>query len=106
VFVALAVATATAIELAGSGARGQRLLDASYQAISTALILIVLLRIGIFGAAIMLFVNLLLLRMPLTLDSNALYAGGAWIAVAGIIALAAAGLWLARAGEPLFGSSA
>ena len=89
VFVALAVATVTILSVAGTGAASQRLLDGCYQALSTALILIVLLRIGIFASAIMFFVNFLLLRMPLTFDGNALYATGAWMAVAGIIALAA-----------------
>jgi hypothetical protein len=45
----------------------------------------------------MFFVNFLLLRMPLTLDGAALYAADAWITIAGVIALAAAGFWMAQA---------
>jgi serine/threonine-protein kinase len=102
VFLALTVAAVTALSFAGNGAATERLLDACYQAISTTLILFVLLRIGIFASAIMFFVNLVLLREPLTFDGNALYAGGAWITVAGLIALAAMGFWMARSGERLF----
>jgi hypothetical protein len=38
------------------------------------------------------------MRVPLTLDSSSLYAGQAWFALALVIGLAAAGLWLARRG--------
>ncbi len=105
VFLGLTVTAVTILSVVGSGAASQRLLDACYRAISTTLILFVLLRIGIFASAIMFFVNFVLLRMPLTFDGSALYASGAWITVAGIIALAAAGVWMARAGEPLFGTT-
>ena len=98
VFVVLCILTVTGTSLAGSGPLPQRLIAAGYQAISTLAILIVLLRIGIFAAAIMFFVTFLLLRVPLTLDGTALYATEAWITIAGVIALAAAGFWMARAG--------
>ena len=70
------------------------------------MILVVLLRIGIFASTIMFFVNFLLLRVPLTLNGNALYPNESWIAVALVIVFAAAGCWMARAGEPLFRTSA
>ena len=76
-----------------------------YQAVSTTLVLLVLLRIGIFASAIMFFVNFVLLRVPLTFDGNALYAAESWIVVALIIGLAAAGCWMSRAGDPVFGNS-
>jgi LPXTG-motif cell wall-anchored protein len=96
VFVALAVATATILSVLGNAAASQRLLDASYQAVSTTLVLLVLLRIGIFGSAIMFFAQFLLLRVPLTLDGNALYAPDAWFTLGGLLALAIAGFWMAR----------
>jgi len=105
VFVVLAVTCATLIGFLGSGPAGPRLSAAAYEAISTTVVLIVLLRIGILASAIMFMVNILLLRMPLTLDGNAPYATGAWLAGAGVIALAAAGFWMARAREPLFGTA-
>jgi predicted Ser/Thr protein kinase len=95
VFVVLAVATATILSVLGSAAASQRLLDASYQAVSTTLILLVLLRIGIFGSAIMFFANFLLLRVPLTLDGSALYSPEAWFTLGGLIALAGTGFWMA-----------
>ena len=101
VFVMLAVACSALITYGGNGPAMPRLLNAFYQAISTTVILIVLLRVGIFASAIMFFVNFLLLRVPLTFDGGALYATHAWFTVAGILALAAAGYWMARAREPL-----
>jgi hypothetical protein len=54
----------------------------------------------------MFFVNFPLLRMPLTLDGNALYATGAMITAAAIIALGAAGFRLATTpGAGLIGNS-
>jgi hypothetical protein len=77
---------------------GTRLTSAAYQAVSITLVLLVLLRLGIFASAVIFTANILLLRMPLTLDGNALYASSAWFAMAGLLALAAAGLWMARKG--------
>jgi serine/threonine-protein kinase len=98
VFVALVLAMVTLLAFAlGDRTGGQRLLDVCYEAIVTIVILVVLLRIGIFASAIMFFVQFVLLRMPLTFDGNAVYASGAWLTAAGILALAAAGFWMARA---------
>jgi len=101
VFVALCVVVITVLSFQGSGPAGQRAINASYQATSTLLTLVVLLRVGLFASAVMFFVNFLLLRMPLTFDGHALYAGGSWLTIVGILALAAAGLWMARGGESL-----
>ncbi len=106
VFVALVVTCTALFSYQGNGPVGPRLLSAAYQLLSTALVLIVLLRLGIFASAIMFFVNYLLLRMPLTLDGGALYATGAWTAAAVIMTLAIAGFRLATTpGVGLTGSS-
>ena len=52
-----------------------------------------------FASVILFAVNVLLLRVPLTFDGRALYATHARFAIAGILALAAAGFWMARAGD-------
>ena len=49
-------------------------------------------------------INALTMRMPLTLRHESLYAGPAWVMLGLVLAVAAFGLWLARAGEPLFGA--
>ena len=74
---------------------GPRLMAAAYQVVSTTMVLIVLLRIGILASAIMYFVNFLLLRMPLTLDGNAVYSASAWTTAAVVLTLAIAGFRLA-----------
>ena len=96
VFIVLCISVFGLNSYLGSGPAGPRLIAAAYQVIATAVTLVVLLRVGIFASAIMFAVNFLLLRMPLTLDGNAVYATSAWVAIAASIGLAAAGLWLAR----------
>jgi len=98
VFIVLCIAVFGLLAYDGTGPARPRLIAAAYQAIATAVTLVVLLRVGIFASAIMFAVNFLLLRMPLTLDGHALYATGAWVAIAATIGLAAAGLWMARTG--------
>jgi hypothetical protein len=106
VFVVLVVTCTAIISYVGKGPAGPRLVSTAYQVLSTTVVLIVLLRLGIFASAIMFFVNFLLLRMPLTLDGNALYASGAWIAAAVIMIVAAAGFRLATTpGAGLIGNS-
>jgi hypothetical protein len=100
VFVALCIALVAILTYAGNGPAMPRLIGAADQVLSVALTLFVLLRAGILASAIMFTVSFFLLRMPLTLDGNALYAGSAWLAVAAVLGLAAAGLWMARAGDP------
>ena len=101
VFIVLCISIFGLISYMGNGPAGPRLMGAAYQVMATAITLVVLLRVGIFASAVMFTVNFLLLRMPLTLDGNALYAGGAWAAIAAVIAVAAAGLWMARASGSL-----
>jgi hypothetical protein len=95
VFVVLAVVTVTFLSVSGNGPARQQWLDVGYQAVSTTLVLLVLLRIGIFGSAVMFFANFLLLRVPLTLDGSALYSPEAWFTLGGLIALAGTGFWMA-----------
>jgi serine/threonine-protein kinase len=96
VFIVFCVTVLGLISFLGSGPVGPRLIASTYLVIATGITLIVLLRVGILASAIMFGVNFLLLRMPLTLDGNALYAASAWIAITAVIGLAAAGLWMAR----------
>ena len=103
VFVALVLVVIGGLALDGNGPLAQRLLNAGYQVVTMGMTLAVLLRLGIVASAMMFFVQSVLLRVPLTLDGGALHAAGAWVAIAAIITLAAAGFWLARAHEPLFG---
>jgi hypothetical protein len=100
VFLVLCVTIITILSFAGSGPVGPRLISAAYQALSTTLLLVVLLYLGIFASAVMFTVNFLLLRMPLTFDGNALYSTESWITVAAVIGAAAAGLWMARSTGP------
>ncbi len=96
-FLVLAVGAVTVLSLAGTGGATQRALDASIQALTTTVILLVLLRIGIFAAAIMFVVNNVLVRIPLTIDPSALYATPSWTTIAGLAALASLGVWWATA---------
>lgn len=93
-FLILSVAGVTMLSIGGGGS--QRLVDACIEAVSITLVLLVLLRIGLFGAVVMSFTKELLRRVPLTIDSSSLYFGQAWFALAALMALAAAGLWMAR----------
>jgi predicted Ser/Thr protein kinase len=99
-FVAVVLAVAAILALDDSGPFAQRALNAGYQVLTLSLTLLVLFRLGIFAAAIMYFVNTLLLRVQLTLDGSAVPATEAWAVIAGVLALAAAGFWMARADEP------
>ncbi len=104
VFVTLVLVVVGGLALDGNAPLAQRLLNAGYQVVTMAMTLAVLLRLGIVASAMMFFVQSVLLRVPLTLDGGALHAGGAWVAIAAIITLAAAGFWLSRSGEPVFGA--
>jgi serine/threonine-protein kinase len=96
VFVALAVAMVTILSFANNDTASQHWLNAAYQAISTTLVLLVLVRIGIFASTVMFFTNAVLLRTPLTLDASAIYAGEAWLIMAVLLAIAGSGFWMAR----------
>jgi hypothetical protein len=68
--------------------------------------IVVLLRYGLFATFVMFTANALTLRMPLTLSGAALYSGTAWLTLGVLFGVAALGLWLARAGEPILGTTA
>jgi serine/threonine-protein kinase len=73
------------------------------QFILTSLVfLVVLLRYGLLAVVVMYTISSMLSRTPLTLRGDSLYALPAWLMVGVIFVAAAAGVWLARGGEPLF----
>jgi hypothetical protein len=79
--------------------------DGVFQALTAALELLVILRVGLLAACVMFFVIFYLQRVPMTLDPGRFYATDAWMSMALVLAIAAIGFWLARADEPLFGRS-
>ncbi len=80
-------------------------LRAAQQSVGVLVFFVVLLRYGLLATAVMFTINGLAGRMLLTLDSDALYAGSSAVALVLIFALALLGLWMARAGEPMFGKA-
>jgi hypothetical protein len=106
VFVALVVICMGLTTYIGNGPVAPRLLSTAYQVVSTTVVLIVLLRLGIFASAVMFTVNFCLLRIPLTFDGRALYSTYSWLAVAAVLGLAAVGFRLATTpGAGLIGNS-
>jgi protein kinase-like protein len=101
IFIVVAVVLMTATSMSYSGPAVQRVAETALQATAAALMVVVLLRAGILAAAVVFFVQFVLERVPLTLDSHALFASAAWFTMAAVVGLAAAGAWLAaRAGTP------
>jgi len=94
-FIALTTATIAIVSALSTGSANQRVLDALYQSISIVVVLNVLLKIGIFSATVMFFTQSVLLRMPHSFDSSALYASQGWFAVLVLLGLAATGYWMA-----------
>ncbi len=105
IVMVVAIALFTALSVADAPASA-RLSSAIFAAVTIVLNILVILRIGLLAASAMFFVELVIERVPLTLDPARIYAAGSWITMAGVVGLAAAGLWMARAGEPLFGRRA
>ena len=98
VFIAIAAVTLTIVGIVSNGGTSsERLLDAFNRGLSTSIVLVLLVRTGIFATFMMFFVNYVLLRVPLTFNGDALYAGVAWFTIAWLMALAAAGFWMATA---------
>jgi hypothetical protein len=98
VFVVCAMLVA-ALTANGGGATGvERYLISAQAAVFTLLMLLVLLRLGIFAMVMMLVTAAILQRMPLTFDSAALYVSGTWVALALLLGVAAAGFRLATQG--------
>jgi serine/threonine-protein kinase len=95
IFIILAFAFMGILTVLGNGNPNKRFLDALAQAVSITVILHVLLRIGIFSSAVMFVTNAVLLRMPFSFDSSALYASQGWFAIVLLLGLAAIGYWMA-----------
>jgi hypothetical protein len=102
--VATAFAVAVLVILSAITADGDWS-DGVFQAVTTALELLVILRFGLFAACVMFFVIYFLQRVPMTLDPSRFYATDAWLSMALVVGIAVVGYWLARADEPLFGRS-
>jgi hypothetical protein len=100
--LATAFAVAVSVLLAAITANGDWS-NAVYDAVTTSIELLVILRLGLLAACVMFFVKNFLDRTPMTLDASRFYAAEAWMSMALIVAIAAIGFWLARADEPLFG---
>mgnify|MGYP001467932216 CR=1 FL=1 len=66
-------------------------------------VLFLIIRVGLLAAVFAMTVNQLTNRVPLTFDGSRFYAGQGWVVLLSLVALAALGLWWARAGEPVFG---
>src|SRR5262249_41309694 len=79
VFAACFVAVTAAI--AGGGNGVLRALTATQAGVFSLLMVFVLLRLGIFAAAVMFVTASLLQRVPMTFDAAALYSAGSWIAL-------------------------
>jgi serine/threonine-protein kinase len=67
------------------------------------IVLFFVIRVGLLAAVFAMTVNQLTNRVPLTFDGSRFYAGQGWVVLLSLVALAALGLWWARAGEPVFG---
>ena len=96
-FIAFAAVAMTIIPIIGDTMSSQAALDFAYHLVFNTVVLVLLLRIGIFATAVGFFVWYVLLRVPLTFDGSALYADAAWFTVAWLIVLAWTGFRLATA---------
>ena len=95
IFVLLCVGFMSYLAVGTSGTPMQRSLPAVVQAASTLLVLVVMLRAGIFAVTMMFFTYMLLLRMPMTFDASSLFVSGAWFVIALLLGVAVAGFRLA-----------
>jgi hypothetical protein len=88
--------------LFNSDEHSQVWLVAGYQITSTVVFFVVLLRFGLLATVVMFTITALTVRMPLTIRSESLYFGTASITLTLVFAIVIVGLWMARAGEPIF----
>jgi len=95
VFLACVVLVMGSIAAFGNGAGLDRAINATQAGAVSLLILLVMLRIGIFGVAVMSCTAALLTRMPMTFDSASVYAAASWIALGLALGVAAAGFMFA-----------
>jgi hypothetical protein len=78
---------------------GYLLFDFAFQALVVLVFLLVILRLGLFAAAVAFFANLLTSGLLVTLDPAKLYATQSWLLLATVAGLASLGFWLARGGD-------
>jgi serine/threonine-protein kinase len=95
VFVACAVLIGALIAYSTTASDGARVFNAAQAGVYSLVLLLVLLRMGLFSLAVMLSTASLLQRVPMTFDSGALYVGATWTALALLAAVALAGFRLA-----------
>ncbi|MBP8274918.1 MAG: hypothetical protein KAY59_10825, partial [Acidobacteria bacterium] len=74
----------------------RRWMNAAIQFVTMGITFAMILRVGLFSAAVMFITVQIFANSPITLDSSRLYAGGSWVMVAAATGLALAGFWLAR----------
>jgi hypothetical protein len=78
-------------------------LDLAIGLLLSLLLVVTLLRWGLFASCVAFFVNLATSALPLTLNGEALYfSASAWLLTL-LAGLAVVGYWWSRADEPLFG---
>ena len=103
----LAIAFSTALVsvfLAGERTDVPLVINLLFSAASAAVGVVTLVRYGVLAAATASFVNILLPRAPLILDSSRIYPStGIWLMIV-VCALVAAAFYASRAGEPLLGT--
>jgi len=95
VFVACVVVFTALNAMTNGGPAAARALNATQSVGTALLVLFVLLRMGIFAVAVMSVTTVLLQRIPMTFDSNALYVSATWAALALLAAVAVGGFRLA-----------
>jgi cytochrome b subunit of formate dehydrogenase len=81
------------------------LLDVASFVVTGSIILSVIQRLGLFAGIVAFFVFFVSGSVPWTVDPSNVYSGPVFAVAALLIAMAATGFWLARAGEPLFAPS-
>ena len=99
VSAAVALVLTVLLRLLDSEQGSQYWLLGLLELVSLGVFLVVLLRFGLFAAVVMYTTQALAMRTPLTLNSEALYAGPAWVMLGVIFTIAAIGFWMARKGE-------
>ncbi len=99
--VVLAVLLVTVTSGFGDGPPKAQALHALYALLSTSLILMVVLRVGLFGAVVSLLVGTYVSDMALTFDSSRLYAPASLTVMTFILGLGLVGYAMARSGDPL-----
>lgn len=103
------VLIAATVFFAFPGAQGQfetdlPLVDLGYSAVLTGILILVVLRFGLLACMVSFFVYLTVWYVPVTFDSTRPFFATGLVALAGVTVVPMFGYYLARAGEPLFGT--